>query len=88
VTLPPTDGAISWHAANTGLPTDSLTFVVALAIDPRTPTTLYAVSYNASVFKSTDQQVVAACSGDWDAGGSVTIADAASRFLGQTPRRH
>ncbi|MCP3963713.1 MAG: hypothetical protein GY719_38240 [bacterium] len=46
-----TDGAASWVASNIGL---SDTFVESLAIDPVTPTTLYAGSYRGGVDKSTN----------------------------------
>jgi photosystem II stability/assembly factor-like uncharacterized protein len=45
-----TDGGGHWSAVNTGL---TITDVVALAIDPATPTTLYAGTFG-GVFKSTD----------------------------------
>jgi hypothetical protein len=55
-----TDGAGSWNAMNTGLTCESLgcvvnfsQYVMALAIDPQTPTTVYAGTYG-GVFKSTD----------------------------------
>ncbi len=47
-----TDGAHTWQAMNTGLRTN-LGFVRFLAIDPLTPTTLYAGT-DSGVFKSTD----------------------------------
>ena len=46
-----TDGAMSWQAANVGLPDN--TGVAALAVDPLRPGTLYAGT-DGSVFKSTD----------------------------------
>jgi hypothetical protein len=48
-----TDAGISWHAANIGLNGEG---VSVLAIDPVTPTTLYAGISNfiVGVFKSTD----------------------------------
>jgi photosystem II stability/assembly factor-like uncharacterized protein len=52
-----TDGGASWSAVNTGLPNAA---VVALAIDPQTPTTLYAGTFFdrsagvGGVFKSID----------------------------------
>ena len=46
-----TNGGGNWSAVNTGL-TD--TYVHALAIDPVTPTTLYAGTEGGGVFKSTD----------------------------------
>jgi photosystem II stability/assembly factor-like uncharacterized protein len=50
-----TDGGASWSAVNTGLPDPSATdlAVFSLAIDPQTPTTLYAGTWF-GVFKSTD----------------------------------
>jgi len=51
--LKSTDGGSTWGAFNTGLPTSDLS-VAALAIDPTTPSTLYAVTYSYGVFKSTD----------------------------------
>src|SRR3989442_9685877 len=50
-----TDGGGSWHAMNNGLSTPSRTplSIYALAIDPRTPTTLYAGRWG-GVWKSTD----------------------------------
>src|SRR5439155_1064824 len=53
-----TDGGGSWSAANTGLPNYS--YLTALAIDPQTPATLYATTYDPQptpagvVFKSND----------------------------------
>ena len=46
-----TDGGGSWSAVNTGLPN---AYVHALAIDPTTPSTLYAGTVDGGVFKSTD----------------------------------
>jgi hypothetical protein len=46
-----TDGGANWATANTGL--NNTSSVPALAIDPTTPTTLYAGT-NSGVFKSTD----------------------------------
>jgi photosystem II stability/assembly factor-like uncharacterized protein len=47
-----TDGGASWRAARNGL---TKTFVRALAIDPQTPTTLYAgTDGGGGVFQSTD----------------------------------
>ena len=46
-----TNGGGNWSAVNTGLTT---TVVRALAIDPATPTTLYAGTYGGGVFKSTN----------------------------------
>ena len=45
-----TDGGDHWSAARNGLPHH----VSKLAIDPRTPTTLYAVTYFDQVYKSTN----------------------------------
>ena len=47
-----TDGGGTWSAANTGL--SSSPDVNALAIDPTTPSTLYAGTNGGGVFKSTD----------------------------------
>ena len=44
------DGAGTWSAINTGLPGQ---WVIALIIDPQTPTTVYAGTPS-GVFKSTD----------------------------------
>ena len=46
-----TNGGGNWSAVNTGL---TATSVSALAIDPKTPATLYAGTYNGGVFKSTN----------------------------------
>jgi photosystem II stability/assembly factor-like uncharacterized protein len=46
-----TDGGGSWSAVNTGLTSKN---VLALAINPTTPTTLYAGTYSGGVFQSTD----------------------------------
>jgi uncharacterized repeat protein (TIGR01451 family) len=54
-----TNGGNAWQAANSGLPGaigqagDSLANVLALAVDPKTPATLYASVGDAGVFKST-----------------------------------
>jgi photosystem II stability/assembly factor-like uncharacterized protein len=49
-----TDAGATWNAANSGLSPDSpFNTVVALAIDPSNPKTLYAVSFS-GVFKSND----------------------------------
>jgi photosystem II stability/assembly factor-like uncharacterized protein len=51
-----TDGGGRWSAVNVGL-TDALggpEFVTALAVDPQTPTTLYAGTDSGGVFKSID----------------------------------
>jgi photosystem II stability/assembly factor-like uncharacterized protein len=45
-----TDGGLSWAEANNGLDTPA---VVAISIDPRNPSTLYASTF-AGVYKSTD----------------------------------
>jgi hypothetical protein len=42
-----TDGGANWSAVNTGL---TKTLVFALAIDPVTPTILYAGTYGGGVF--------------------------------------
>ena len=47
-----TNGGRSWRAANAGLPKD--TSVEAFAIDPVTPTTVYAGTHGDGVFKSTN----------------------------------
>src|SRR5436309_7785248 len=51
-----TDGGRSWHANNIGLQENPLgdMVVTALALDPRTPSTLY-VGTDSGVFKSTDE---------------------------------
>jgi photosystem II stability/assembly factor-like uncharacterized protein len=59
-----TDAGTTWHAANAGLP-DTLG-VVALAIDPITPRTLYAGGYG-GVFKSTDTALT------WNASGLTEV---------------
>src|SRR5206468_646889 len=46
-----TDGGGTWSAVNAGLPATS---VETIAIDPQTPTTLYAGTSSYGVFKSTD----------------------------------
>jgi hypothetical protein len=46
-----TNGGTNWSAVNTGL---TNTYVYALAIDPATPTTLYAGTWGGGVFKSTN----------------------------------
>jgi photosystem II stability/assembly factor-like uncharacterized protein len=46
-----TDGGENWKAVNNGLTNID---VRALAIDPLTPTTLYAGTWGGGVFKSTD----------------------------------
>ena len=48
--LKSTDGGESWNAINTGLPPD--TFILALAIDPMMPSTVYAAGNG--IFRSTD----------------------------------
>src|SRR5205807_9211166 len=62
-----TTGGGSWSAANTGLPT---LFVLALAIDPQTPATLYAGTAGGGVFKSAN------AGGSW---GAVNTGLTASR---------
>ena len=47
-----TDGGINWRAVNSGLPAQNLD-VEALALDPKTPDTIYAAT-NSGIFKSTD----------------------------------
>src|SRR5206468_2868837 len=53
-----TDGGVSWAAANTGMPqregSSSYREVLSVAIDPQTPSTLYAGTSGGGVFKSTD----------------------------------
>src|SRR5207249_4971393 len=67
-----TDGGGSWNAVNTGLPTYPAgdhyphTNVEALAIDPQTPTTLYAGTYG-GIFKSVNG------GGDWSAVNSPAV---------------
>ena len=46
-----TDGGANWQPANTGL---SGIHVFSLAIDPRTPTTVYAGTFGSKVFKTID----------------------------------
>ena len=46
-----TNGGATWISVNAGL---TNTFVRALAIDPKTPTTVYAGTDGGGVFKSTD----------------------------------
>ena len=46
-----TDGGGKWDAVNTGL---TATNVLALAVDPATPATLYAGTDGGGVFKSTN----------------------------------
>ena len=48
-----TNGGASWTGASSGLPSVEFGSVVALAIDPQTPTTAYAGTFG-SVFKTTD----------------------------------
>ena len=50
-----TDGGATWHASNTGVPGGG--FVSALAVDPRTPSTVYAATFSGGVSKSTDSGV-------------------------------
>ena len=60
-----TDGGSSWTLSNTGL---EGVRVFSLAIDPETPTTVYAGTFGSGVFKSTDggQQWVRASAGFGD----------------------
>jgi hypothetical protein len=77
-----TDGGGSWSLANSGLPGDwggYWPYVWALAIDPATPSTLYAGTASSGVFKSND------AGGNWSAantglpGGVLALAiDAAT----------
>jgi uncharacterized protein DUF11/sortilin (neurotensin receptor 3) len=46
-----TDGGVSWAAVSTGLPTVE---VLALAVDPQSPGTLYAGTYRNGVYRSAD----------------------------------
>ena len=73
-----TDGGGHWSAANTGLTTMC---VNALAIDPQTPSTLYAGTVDAGVFKSTDG------GGHWSAAntGLTTMYVRALAIDPQTP---
>ncbi len=48
-----TDNGAHFTAMNKGLPS-SLPFVVAIAVDPTKPTTLYAATYGNGLFQSTD----------------------------------
>jgi hypothetical protein len=63
-----TNSGATWSALNSGLSGNALR-VVALAIDPKTPSTLYAGT-SIGVFSI---HQVAACLGDCDADGSVTV---------------
>jgi photosystem II stability/assembly factor-like uncharacterized protein len=77
-----TDAGRTWKAVNVGLPDY---FVIGLAIDPRTPSTLYArfgdaVSADGALYKSTDagetwHLVVdgALGEGEWSANGAIQI---------------
>jgi photosystem II stability/assembly factor-like uncharacterized protein len=62
-----TDGGASWAPANSGLNTQlsNLAFPFGLAIDPKTPSTLYAAT-STGVLKSTDS------AGTWKASGLTT----------------
>jgi len=66
-----TDGGGSWSPVNTGLtdPSGNAPSVNALAIDPLTPSTVYAAT-DAGLFSI---QQIAVCVGDCDGKGSVTI---------------
>jgi len=46
-----TDGRASWTAVSSGL---TNTYVVAFAINPATPSTLYAGTFGGGVFENTD----------------------------------
>jgi hypothetical protein len=72
-----TDGGNSWQAINAGLTTDSpfpqllpVRAVSALAIDPMTPSTLYAGTDGGGVFSI---QQFDSCIGDCDDSGAVRI---------------
>lgn len=65
-----TDGGATWIPRNAGL---SSTFINALAMDPRTPTTLYAVTFS-TVFKSTDGAATWTQIGSTGAGPVATLA--------------
>jgi photosystem II stability/assembly factor-like uncharacterized protein len=68
--LKTTDGGASWATADAGLPTNN---VLALAIDPANPSTLYAGT-DAGVFKSTDGgQSWAAANGGLDGAPQVVV---------------
>jgi photosystem II stability/assembly factor-like uncharacterized protein len=68
--LKTTDGGASWAITNAGLPTNN---VLALAIDPTTPSTLYA-STDAGVFKSTDgAQSWTAANGGLDGAPQIVV---------------
>lgn len=58
-----TDGGTTWTA--TGL---AWATVISLAIDPKTPTTLYAGTYYQGVFKSTDGGAT------WSGGGPIIVS--------------
>jgi photosystem II stability/assembly factor-like uncharacterized protein/Tol biopolymer transport system component len=66
-----TDGGASWNTVNTGLPAAS---VNALAIDPATPTTLYAGTGGSGVFKTTNG------GGNWSA-ANAGLTDLSVRAL-------
>jgi len=70
-----TNGGASWTALNTGLP--NVSYVSALAIDPHTPSTLYAGSgTNAGSFgRVFDIEQVSACVGDCSGTRTVAIDD-------------
>jgi photosystem II stability/assembly factor-like uncharacterized protein len=67
------DGGNSWSALNTGLSAGSADWVNAVAIDPFTPTTLYAGGR--SVLKSTD------AGGSWSGTAELTASKIAVSFL-------
>src|SRR4029453_10459669 len=66
-----TDGGSSWNAVNTGL---TVLTVGALAIDPATPTTLYAGTDGGSIFAMTftPEQVLLTVSQAGTGSGTVT----------------
>lgn len=67
-----TDGGGQWGAVNNGLPDDA--YVETLALDPQTPTTLYAGT-RSGVFKSTDS------GGHWIAANSGLPTDVLVKAL-------
>ena len=74
-----TDGGGSWSAVNTGL---SYMYVDAVAIDPSTPSTLYAAgNYGSGVFQSTDG------GGSWTAANTgLTNANVHALAIDPAPR--
>ena len=49
-----TDGGVHWRPASSGLATDQLEGITALASDPANATTLYAATSGSGIFRSTD----------------------------------